>query len=70
MVNPRNLEQEDILDFIDQWLEDQNETTEITKTVAFNLGAKYLGVFSSRSLKMREKYISFAQSVLLSLYIF
>ena len=24
-------------------------------------GAKYLGVFSSRSLKMREKYISFAQ---------
>jgi hypothetical protein len=37
MVNPRNLEQEDILDFIDQWLEDQNETTEITKTVAFTL---------------------------------
>ena len=35
--NPRNLEQEDILDFIDQWLDDQNETTEITKTVAFNL---------------------------------
>ena len=26
--------------------------------------------FSSRSLKMREKYISFAQLVLLSLYIF
>ena len=37
MDNPRNLEQEDILDFIDQWLDDQNETTEITKTVAFNL---------------------------------
>jgi len=35
--NPKNLEQEDILDFIDQWLEDQNESTEITKTVAFNL---------------------------------
>ena len=34
------------------------------------LGAKYLGFFSSRSLKMREKYISFAQLVLLSLYIF
>ena len=33
-------------------------------------GAKYLGVFSSRSLKTREKYISFAPLVLLSLYIF
>ena len=33
-------------------------------------GAKYLVFFSSRSLKMREKYISFAQLVLLSLYIF
>ena len=28
------------------------------------------GFFSSRSLKTREKYISFAQLVLLSLYIF
>ena len=27
------------------------------------LGAKYLSFFSSRSLKMREKYISFAQFV-------
>ena len=27
-------------------------------------GAKYLGFFSSRFLKMREKYISFAQLVL------
>ena len=35
-----------------------------------DLGAKYLGVFSSRSLKTREKYISFALLVLLSLYIF
>ena len=25
------------------------------------VGAKYLGFFSSRSLKTREKYISFAQ---------
>ena len=33
-------------------------------------GAKYLGFFSSRSLKTREKCISFAQLVLLSLYIF
>ena len=33
-------------------------------------GAKYLSFFSSRSLKTREKYISFAQLVLLSLYIF
>ena len=33
-------------------------------------GAKYLIFFSSRSLKMREKYISFALLVLLSLYIF
>jgi hypothetical protein len=28
--------------------------------LARNLDAKYLGFFSSRSLKMREKYISFA----------
>ena len=28
-----------------------------------DLGAKYLGFFSSRSLKTREKYISFAQFV-------
>ena len=35
-----------------------------------HLGAKYLVFFSSRSLKTREKYISFAQLVLLSLYIF
>ena len=34
------------------------------------LGAKYLVFFSSRSLKTREKWISFAQLVLLSLYIF
>ena len=33
-------------------------------------GAKYLGFFSSRSLKTREKCIIFAQFVLLSLYIF
>ena len=33
-------------------------------------GAKYLGFFSSRSLKTKEKCISFAQLVLLSLYIF
>ena len=34
------------------------------------IGAKYLGFFSSPFLKTREKYISFAQLVLLSLYIF
>ena len=34
------------------------------------IGAKYLVFFSSRFLKTREKYISFAQLVLLSLYIF
>ena len=34
------------------------------------LGVKYLGFFSSHSLKLREKYISFVQLVLLSLYIF
>ena len=33
-------------------------------------GAKYLGFFYSRSLKTRVKYSSFAQLVLLSLYIF
>ena len=35
-----------------------------------DLGAKYLVFFSSRSLKFREKCISFAQLALLSLYIF
>ena len=34
------------------------------------LGVKYLCFFLLSSLKMREKYISFAQLVLLSLYIF
>ena len=43
--------------------------TGIISPTAF-LGAKYLGVFSSRYLKMRERYISFAQLVLLTLYIF
>ena len=33
------------------------------------IGAKYPAFFSSRSLKTREKYISFAQLVFLSLYI-
>ena len=33
-------------------------------------GAKYLCFFSSHSLKTRKKYISFAQLVLISLYIF
>ena len=36
----------------------------------FDLGAKYLVSFSSRSLKTREKYISFVQLVLPVLYIF
>ena len=44
---------------------------DMVKQISYeNLGAKYLGFFSSRSLKTREKYISFAQLVLLSLYIF
>ena len=43
---------------------------EFLKILSDHLGAKYLGFFSSRSLKTREKYISFAQLVLLSLYIF
>ena len=34
------------------------------------LGSKYLGFYSSRSLKMRERYISFAQFVTNCLYIF
>ena len=34
-----------------------------------NPGAKYLGFFSSHSLKTREKYVSFPQFVLLSSYI-
>ena len=46
------------------------EALDVDYHVAVYLGVKYLGFFSSRSLKMREKYISFAQLVLLSLYIF
>ena len=38
--------------------------------ISTDFGAKYLMFFSSRSIKMREKCISFAQLVLLSLYIF
>ena len=34
------------------------------------IGAKYFGFFSSPSLKTREKCISFAKLILLSLYIF
>ena len=34
------------------------------------IGAKNLGFFSSRSLRTIKKYISLAQSVFLSLYIF
>ena len=41
-----------------------------TEFVQAITGAKYLGFFSARSLKTREKYISFSQLVLLSLYIF
>ena len=33
-------------------------------------GVKFVGFFSYRSLKTREKYSSFAQFVLLSFYIF
>ena len=35
-----------------------------------HLGVKYLFFLSSRSLKMREKYVCFAKLVLLSVYIF
>ena len=44
---------------------------DMVKQISYeNLGAKYLVFFSSRSLKKREKYISFAQLVLLILYVF
>ena len=36
---------------------------DLVENPAMILGAKYLGVFSSRSLKTGEKYISFAQFV-------
>ena len=42
----------------------QDEIDEMIREA--DLGAKYLFFFSSRSLKTREKYISFAQLVLLS----
>ena len=44
------------------------ENQRVSFAVAY--GTKYLGLFSSRSLKTREKYVSFAQLVFLSLYIF
>ena len=40
-----------------------NGNNQAHKSTAAILGAKYLGVFSSHSLKTREKYISFAQFV-------
>ena len=46
----------------------QDEIDEMIREA--DLGAKYLGLFSSRSLKTREKCSSFAQLVFLSLYIF
>ena len=36
---------------------------ELLSKIGSDSGAKYLGFFSSRSLKTREKYISFAQLV-------
>ena len=45
-------------------------TCSIDLSVTANLGVKYLVFFSSRSLKTREKYISFARLVFLSLNIF
>ena len=42
----------------------------LVAAIAISLGAKYLVSFSSGSHKTREKCISFAQLVLLSLYIF
>ena len=52
------------------WTESSNSIGGDQYWISWDLGAKYLGFFSSRSLKTREKYISFAQLVLLSLYIF
>ena len=46
------------------------EILEIDPAAIENIGEKYLVFFSSRSLKMREKCLSFVQLVLLSLYIF
>ena len=39
-------------------------------SIALAEGAKHLVFFTSHSLKTRQKYISFAQLILLSLYIF
>ena len=46
----------------------QDEIDEMIREA--DLGAKYLGFSSSRSLKTREKYIIFTQLVLFSLYLF
>ena len=52
-------------------LADANREAELMREkLQRKLGAKYLIIFSSRSLKMTEKCIRFAQLVLLSLYIF
>ena len=42
---------------------DKNTTLKDHEIAEKDIGAKYLFFFSSRSLKMREKYISFAQFV-------
>ena len=69
--------EDDDIEFDEQNIADDNESsngdpespTAEAVAKAF-LGAKYLVFFSYFSLKTREKYISFAQLVLLSLYIF
>ena len=53
-----------------EYFNNEQSTGKIVDIAKDIIGAKYLGFFSSRSLKMREKYISFALLVLLSLYIF
>ena len=54
---------------LDQMNSETDIQTDPSESIAAP-GVKYFAFFSSRSLKTREKYISFAQLVLLSLYIF
>ena len=45
------------------WLSPKATSKNRQRALSLDTGAKYLGFFSSRSLKTREKYISFAQFV-------
>jgi hypothetical protein len=50
------------------WLSPKATNKNRQRALSLDTGAKYLCFFSSRSLKTREKYISFAHLLLLSTF--